>query len=196
LRLPHYFRLGLGGAIGALVWLGPPISLLVLWRMAPAIGLIGAALFGWALCYVPFLQAHFAAQNRFGALFEVRAVRERFRRAPLAFWLALLLTLALAVPLYLLKIELLPRELTWLPSLLFVVFMFPVRLAAGWAYSRSERRAAPRSWPLRVLARLGMLPLVFVYVLIVFFSQFTAWYGIWSLYEQHAFLLPAPFVGL
>ena len=80
LRLPHYFRLGLGGAIGALVWLGPPITLLVLWRAAPLVGLIGAALFGWTLCYVPFLQAHYAAQNRFGALFELRAVRERFRR--------------------------------------------------------------------------------------------------------------------
>ena len=43
---------------------------------------------------------------------------------------------------------------------------------------------------------MGMLPLVMIYVLIVFISQFTAWYGVWSLYEQHAFLLPAPFVGL
>jgi hypothetical protein len=27
-------------------------------------------------------------------------------------------------------------------------------------------------------------------------SQFIAWAGIGSLYEQHAFLLPVPFVGL
>jgi hypothetical protein len=196
LRLPHYFRLGLCGAIGALVWLGPPITMLVLWHRAPLVAFVGAVLFAWALCYVPFLQAQFAAQNRFSALFEIRAVRERFRRAPLAFWFAFLCTLALALPLYLLKIELLPRELTWLPSLLFVLFMFPARLVAGWAYWRSEKRVERRAWLSRILARLGMLPVVFVYVLIVFFSQFTAWYGVWSLYEQHAFLLPAPFVGL
>ena len=41
-----------------------------------------------------------------------------------------------------------------------------------------------------------MLPVAAFYVLIVFFSQFTAWRGVWSLYEQHAFLLPVPFLGL
>ena len=39
-----------------------------------------------------------------------------------------------------------------------------------------------------------MLPVVGFYVLIVFFTQYTAWYGKWSLYEQHAFLLPVPFL--
>jgi hypothetical protein len=33
------------------------------------------------------------------------------------------------------------------------------------------------------------------YVLIVFFSQFTVWHGVWGMYEQHAFLLPVPFLG-
>jgi hypothetical protein len=33
------------------------------------------------------------------------------------------------------------------------------------------------------------------YVLIVFFTQFTSWTGVWSLYEQHAFLVPVPFFG-
>jgi hypothetical protein len=41
-----------------------------------------------------------------------------------------------------------------------------------------------------------MLPVVGFYLLIVFFSQFTAWRGVWSLYEQHAFLLPVPFLGM
>ena len=41
------------------------------------------------------------------------------------------MTLTLAIPLYLLKAELIPREVAWLPSLVFVTFMFPARLAVG-----------------------------------------------------------------
>ena len=44
-------------------------------------------------------------------------------------------------------------------------------------------------------ARLSTLPVAAAYVGIVFLSQYAAWEGIWSLYEQHAFLLPVPFVG-
>ena len=40
-----------------------------------------------------------------------------------------------------------------------------------------------------------MLPVVAAYVLIVFLAQYTSWGGLWSLYEQHAFLLPVPFLG-
>jgi hypothetical protein len=31
---------------------------------------------------------------------------------------------------------------------------------------------------------------------IVYFTQFTSWHGVASLYEQHAFLLPVPFLDL
>jgi hypothetical protein len=30
----------------------------------------------------------------------------------------------------------------------------------------------------------------------VFLSQYVSWYGIASLYEQHAFMVPVPFLGL
>jgi hypothetical protein len=115
--------------------------------------------------------------------------------------LALIGTLSFALPLYLLKIEILPREAAWLPSILFVVFAFPARLLTGWAYARAERHRqaaplVPRHWFFRHSARLAMLPVAALYVLIVFFTQFTSWYGVASLYEQHAFLLPVPFMGL
>ena len=91
-------------------------------------------------------------------MFEWREVRARFRRAPLAFWLALLVTLLFAIPLYLLKIELTPRELAWLPSLLFVAFIFPARILTGWATSRALRRETDRHWTARWLGRLAILP--------------------------------------
>ena len=74
-------------------------------------------------------------------MFEVRHARRLFARAPLAFFVALLFTLVLALPLYLLKIEIVPREAAWLPSLLFVVSIFPARLLTGWALARAQRSA-------------------------------------------------------
>ena len=34
------------------------------------------------------------------------------------------------------------------------------------------------------------------YVFIVYFTQYTSWHGVWSLYEQHSFLVPVPFLGM
>ena len=195
LRLPHYFRLGWLGFIGSMAWLAVPVTLLALGRRMPVVGLIGALGLGVVATSLPFLQVQFAADGRFASLFATRAVRERFRRAPWAFALAFLLTVAAAVPLYFLKIEMVPREATWLPSLLFVSFLFPARLACGWAYARGGLLEDRRHWLWRGLGRIGMLPIAGLYVLIVFFAQYTSWGGSWDLYEQHAFLLPVPFLG-
>jgi hypothetical protein len=184
------------GFVGTLAWLLLPVTLIAVGRQAPVLGFVGFLLLGIVVLHLPFLQVRFAAENRFRALFEWRAVRAQFRRAPWAWFFALLVTLAFALPLYILKIEIVPREAAWLPSLFFVVFIFPARLLTGWAYARSLRRDRPRHWFFRWTGRLGMLPAAAFYVLIVYLSQYIAWSGIGSLYEQHAFLLPVPFVGL
>ena len=41
-----------------------------------------------------------------------------------------------------------------------------------------------------------MLPVTAFYTLVLFFTQYAAWHGVWSLYEQHAFLVPVPFLGM
>ena len=51
--------------------------------------------------YLPFAQVRFAVENRWRAMFEVRAVRDHFRRAPLAFFVALVVTLAVRASLVL-----------------------------------------------------------------------------------------------
>ena len=127
------------------------------------------------------------------AFLEIAEVRRLSARAPFMFWLALLLTLLLAVPLFLLKVELTPAEITWLPALFFVVFGLPARMMAGWAMGRAERREAPRHFALRWLFKLAALPVVFSYVVILFLTQFISWNGTLSLLEQHAFLVPSPF---
>lgn len=195
MRLPYLAWLGFRGFVGGLLWLVVPVSLLVAGQRFPALDFLGGGLLIVALLYLPFVQTRFAAENRFGALWEVGGARQWFRRAPLAFVLALLVTLLFALPLYLLKIALIPREAAWLPSLVFVAFIYPARLLMGWACGRGRRRHEPRNFVVRQVARLAMVPIVGAYVFLVFFTQYTSWYGVWSLYEQHAFLLPAPFLG-
>jgi hypothetical protein len=196
LRLPHYARLGALGFLGTIVWLAVPVSLIAAGRSAPVLGFAGALLLGLVVLWLPFLQVHFVCEGRFLSLFAPRATRDRFRRAPWAFALAWFLTAASALPLYLLKIEMIPRDAEWLPSLVFLGFTFPSRVLTGWAYHRSGHREAPRHWIFRASSRLWMLPTAAAYVLFVFLSQFTSWRGVWSLYEQHAFLIPVPFTDL
>lgn len=196
LRLPYYFWLGCRGFAAAFLWLAIPVSLLALGRAAAPLGFLGALLLAWVLLYLPFLQMRLARDNRFAAAFELRAARREYGRAPWAFSIAFLITLLTALPLYLLKIEVVPTEAAWLPSLVFVAFIFPARLLTGWALGRVQRRQSARHWFFRWTGRLPYLPAAALYVLIVYFTQYTSWNGVWSLYEQHAFLVPVPFFGM
>lgn len=201
LRLRYFFWLGLRGFVGALVWLAIPISMMAIAtkvevpQVGGAIAFLGGLLLSTVLIYLPFLQTRLAMTNRFASQFDVNAVRQQFKRAPIAYWFSLLMTLALALPLYILKAELVPREAAWLPSLFFVAFMLPARIAVGWAVSRAERREQPRFFLVRWLSRAGLLPVTIIYAFIAYFTQFTSWHGAFSLYEQHAFLVPVPFLG-
>ena len=205
LRLGYYFSLGLRGFVGAIAWLAVPVLVMLAVQTVPAetpqgllavLSLVGGMLLALVVLYLPLLQAHFAAENRLRAMFELRAVRGIFRRAPVACWFALLVTLLFSIPLYLLKVELTPREVTWLPSLLFVIFIFPARVLTGWAVGRSKRRSAPRHFVFRWSSRLAALPVVVAYALIVYVTQYLSWYGPASLLEQHAFLVPVPFLSM
>jgi hypothetical protein len=200
LRLPHYFWLGLRGFVVAFAWLAIPISFLALGHSklpgAPLIGFFGAFLLTIVLLYLPFLQLRLAATDRLAEGFNLFAVRRDYRKAPWAFATAVVMTLLFALPLYLFKIEIVPREAAWLPGLIFIAFIYPARLLTGWAMGRAARRPEPRHWFFRWTGRMPLLPVAGFYVLIVFFTQYTSWNGIWSLYEQHAFLVPVPFFGM
>jgi hypothetical protein len=195
LRLPQYFRLGLFGFLGALAWIIIPATLIAAGGRFPLLGLLGALLLAVIAPSLLFLQVHYAVVGKPAALFALREVRDRFRRAPWAFAFALTVMIVAAIPLYLLKIEMVPREAAWLPALVFVAFLAPARILVGWAYARSSRRDRPRHWLFRSLGRLAILPAAALYVLVVFAAQYISWGGTWSLYEQHAFLLPAPFLN-
>jgi hypothetical protein len=199
-RLPYYFWLGLRGFMGALAWLIVPVGLLLLathLKKGPAVvvSIPGVILLLLTAMHLPFLQTHFARTGRFAAMFELRAVRRWFVHAPIAYAVALFGSLLFALPLYLLKIELTPTELAFLPSLVFVAFIFPARLITGWAMGRALRCQQPRHFLSRWLARCAILPVAALYAFIVSLTPFLTWNGATSLLEQHAFLVPAPLMA-
>ncbi|QDU22223.1 hypothetical protein [Urbifossiella limnaea] len=196
LRLRHYFSLGVRGYLGAFLWLVVPLALLGSGHRLPLLGILGAGLLGIVVLYLPQLQARFARDNQLRAYREWLSVRRDFGRAPLAFAFAVWVQLLAASPLYLLKIEAIPRDLIFLEGFVFLAFMFPARLVTGWAYARAGRRDEPRHFVFRWLGRLVVLPVVVAYVGVVFTSQHIGWHGVSSLYEQHAFLLPVPFTDV
>jgi len=198
LQLPHFFWLGTKGFIGSAIWLLLPTVLLTN-ANHPRAGFAGLSIALGVLTAVPIfmilpmLQIQFAVDRRFGSLFDVRSAWARMRRAPLACLLALLLLLVLALPLFLLKIEKIPSELFWLLSVLFVVLGWPARFAWGgvYRYAQSRERRAARTirWPIGIFA--AALALIFAFLF--FLTRYISWNGTLSLFENHVFLLPAPF---
>ncbi len=204
LELPRFFWLGFRGAAGTLIWLIPAMIIVVAFRegetgLAGLVGFVALMFLGIGLLYLPMLQANFAAENRFSSLFEVRKIRRDFRRAPWAWLGAMIVTLVLTpIPLYLLKIEATPREVMWLPCLVFVAFILPARIATGMALRRARRRPDPTGmWAMfsRWSVRAMMPVVVGIYLLFVYVSQYTSWDGLATWVQQHAILIPVPFLS-
>jgi hypothetical protein len=204
LDIPKLFWLGIRGAIGTLIWLSPTIAIIAATRngQTGVAGLVGGIAFvclGIVLLYLPMLQANFAAENRMRAMFAVKKVRNDFCHAPWAWLGAMFLTLVLLpIPLYLLKIEPPPSELMWLPTWFFIALMLPARIASGLALRRARSKPMPHgAWAAisRWTVRLLMPPVVGVYLLFVYLSQYVSWDGLQTWVQQHAVLVPVPFVG-
>lgn len=204
LELPKYFWLGLRGAAGTLVWLIPAMIIIPAFRqgetgVAGLVGFVSVFFLGIGMLYLPMLQAHFARENRLAALFQVRTIRQSFRRAPWAWLVAMVISLVLTpIPLYLLKIEATPREVMWLPCLVFVAFILPARIAAGLALRRAAGRPDPHGvWAAfsRWFVRFAMIAVVGIYLIFLYVSQYTSWDGLASWVQQHAILIPVPFAN-
>jgi hypothetical protein len=197
LRLKHHFLLGFKGYIGAMIWLVVPTALFAAATKTEGgpilVTLLGGVLLIIVLSWMPFLQVHFAAENRFGAMFELRTVRRLYKNAPFAWMITMLITLTLALPMYLFKIALPPSDAMWMVTIVFIVSIYPVKVITGWAYHRAVTREKRAWFGLRWLTRLVLLPLLTLYVFLLFFTQFIGEHGKRVLFEHHAFLLPAPF---
>ena len=203
LRLPYLGLLGLKGFAVGFAWLVVPATFLAVgmqpFQAAPLVALVGLAQLSMVVMYLPFLQARVGLTGKLRSGFDLVAVRDDFRYAPWAFVFAFAATLAFVLPLYLFKIEVIPREAAWLPGLVFVAFLAPARLLTGYALGRAKRRreraGRPRHFVFRWSARLLFPPVAGVYALWLLLTPFTNWNGVASFYEQHAFLLPVPIIA-
>lgn len=202
MKLSHFFRMGALGFAGAAIWLAIPVLILMGASrisqpgLSALVSLAGGLLLGIAALQIPLLQSRFALTGRFREFFHPGEARRMFSKAPVVFWLAVTVSLLFALPLYLLKIELTPDEVAWLPNLVFVLLIFPGRILLGWCLARASAREAPRFWASRWVARLGLIPVAAAYVFVVWITQYLSWHGSLGLLEQHAFLVPAPLLGL
>lgn len=194
LNIPGMFWLGVQGYVGCMAWLVIPTALFAASTNTEgpsiAVTILGGVLLMIVLSWVPFLQAHFAAERRWGALLELRKVRQLYKHAPFSWLITMLVTLTLTLPLYLLKIALLPRDVLWVATTVFVVSIYPIKVVTGWAYHRALVRERCAFFGLRWISRLVMVPLLALYVFLLFFTQLIGEHGKGVLFEHHAFLLP------
>ncbi|MEK6260339.1 MAG: DUF4013 domain-containing protein [Planctomycetota bacterium] len=198
LRLRHHFWLGLRGFAGAFAWLFIPTALFAALNDTSKPGqviltLLGGFLLVLTLSWVPFLQARFAAENRLSAMLELGTIRELFRRAPIVWFLAVVVLYALALPLYLFKLFEVPQDMGWMLTPIFIVSIYPAKILIGWAYSRAANKTR-RGWLIvRWVCRLALLPLLGSYVFLLFFTPAVGAAGRAILFQHHAVLLPWPF---
>lgn len=198
LQLPKYFMLGLKGLFGTLCWLAIP-TLALAGSTSEEAGvaglclLIGIVVSVPVFALLPFVQAHFATDGKLRKFFQPLQVMRLFSRAPMAHLTGLLLILLLALPLFLLKIEQVPKEFLWTLSLLFIAFGWPSRMIAGWASGRGAKKERPVRWWLRYPIQFFAAPISFLFAVIFYLTRYISWNGTLSLLENHVFLLPAPF---
>ena len=190
--------LGLKGLVGTLCWLAIPTLALAgstsdNQGVAGLCLLIGIVVSVPVFALLPFVQSHFATDGKLKRFFQPLQVMRLFSRAPMAHLFSLFLILVLALPLFLLKVEQVPREFLWTLSLLFIAFAWPSRMLAGWASGRGARKEKPVRWWLRYPIQFFAAPISFLFAVIFYLTRYISWNGTLSLLENHVFLLPAPF---
>ena len=197
LRLQHHFWLGFRGFVGAFAWLLIPTLLYASFQSALKPGQLLLTIPGGVMLlvvfqWVPFLQARFAGEQRLRAMFELRAIRDLFKRTPIAWLISIILIYVLSLPMYLFKIVLPPRDALWSVTFVFIISIYPAKVLTGWAYHRAAVRPNHAWFGWRWVSRTVMIPLLALYVFLLFFTPAIAEHGRQVLYEHQAFLLPFP----
>jgi len=196
-RRNYYFWNGVKSWAGAMLWLAIPTALLAAANQpnggAALISIVGGVLLSVVLAWVPFLQARFSTDGRFAAFKELGTIREMYRRAPLCWALAAIVTYALSLPLFLATVVMPPQDALWMVTPIFIVSIYPARVLTGWAYYQASIRPRRAWFSLRLLTGLILMPVLMLYTVILFFTQFIGSSGKLVLFQHHALLLPRPF---
>ena len=198
LKLGYYFKIGLVGCLGTFAWLFVPTTLLIgATELEPPTAVLSSIL-GFAtaipvMAVLPAIQSHFSRKLTLRSFFEVKSAVQIASAAPIAYVTSLLLILVFAIPLFAAKVEPIPQELVWLLSVVFIIFAIPSRVFLGLAYRRGANKSTPGRWWIRFPILSLSLPISAIFTVIFFFTQYVSWHGAVSLFENHVFLLPAPY---
>jgi hypothetical protein len=160
---------------------------------AALISIFGGVLLSIVFAWIPFLQARYSIDGRFAAFRELKIIREMYRRAPLCWALAAIVTYALSLPLFFATIVLPPQDALWLVTPIFIISIYPARVLTGWAYYQATIRPTRAWFSLRLATGLVLMPAMMIYTFILFFTQFIGSSGKLVLFQHHALLLPRPF---
>lgn len=196
-RRTHYFWKGLKGWLGAFLWLAIPTAIFAAAKEpnggAALVSIVGGVMLSIIFAWVPFLQARFAAEDRLSVYKELRTIRELFRRAPVCWTLAAIVTYAMSLPLFFATVALPPQDALWMVTPIFIVSIYPARVFTGWAYHQAVKREQRAWFSLRFLMGLLLMPTLAFYTFLLFFTQFIGSSGKLVLFQHHALLLPRPF---
>jgi len=199
LRPVYYFQLGLGALIGLMVWFaGPTLWLLIATRTDNEVAeglfyLLGVVHLFLVLQYFPLVHCQYCLTGRWSSYLRWRQAASRYWYSPFRVTLAMAVSLLLTAPLWLTRIAMIPYDLWWMLAGLYVLCLWPIWLAWGWAWHHaSHRPATPSKWwscswmPIFWALVLGQTVLSLV-------SIYLAWQGVFNLLLHPTFHIPTPF---
>lgn len=199
LRPGYYFSWGVGSLAGMAIWfVGPTLWLLIATRAAnPAVEgfgfFLGLLHLFMTLQYYPLVHCRYCETGRWRSYWQWRQAASRYWYSPLRLCLAAALSLLLTFPLWLTRIAMIPYELWWLLSGLYVVLLGPVWLMWGWAWHHASTKPQSVTW----VWGLSLMPIFWAVILgqLIFtlVSIYTSWQGVFNILLHPTFNIPTPF---
>jgi hypothetical protein len=200
LRPLYFFSWGLGAFAGLLLWfIGPTLWLLLATRAQNEAGevvffVLGVVHLFVTLQYYPLVHCRYCATGRWSSYWQWRRAAQRYWASPLRLTLAAAATLVLTFPLWLTRVAMIPYELWWLLSGLYVLCLWPLWLLWGWAWYHATTRAIPvGSWSWGLIWMPLFWSLIAAQVLVTVLSIYTSWQGVFNLLLHPTFSIPTPF---
>lgn len=199
LHLRHFFGRGLGAFAGMILWfVGPTLWLLLATRAQSEGGelvffILGVVHLFAALQYYPLVHCRYCETGCWSSYWQWRRAAQRYWASPLRLTLAAAATLVLTFPLWLTRIAMIPYDLWWLLSALYVLCLWPLWSIWGWAWHHACTRAIPASWSWGLTLMPLFWVLIAAQVLVTVLSIYTSWQGVFNLLLHPTFNVPTPF---
>lgn len=180
LRLANYFGQGFVAFAGMLLWfVGPTSLILIATRSAvPAVQAMFfiAGIFSllFVLAYFPLVHARYCSTLDWRSYTRWRTVGRGFRFSPARITIALFFSVLLCTPLWLTRVAMIPFDLWWILSLVYVTLLWPTWLLWGWAWHHAQLGLVRN----RILASPEKLAYLFDDGKVA--TRACRWYWIWS----------------